>query len=95
MRPGEQLHTCTLCGRGCRYARSVCSTCRDGAGLVMPTRRAGWASTLYPAAMRRRWPAWQLRRGHGDYFLGKRDPLTVARESEYNRRCKARRAVAS
>lgn len=85
MRP-DQGHACTLCGRLCRYARSVCSTCRAGAGLTLMLRRGGWAAELYPVAERRDWSTPVVCAGHAAYVRGQRDPLTVARESEYQRR---------
>jgi hypothetical protein len=93
-RPDEG-HACTLCGRRCRYARSVCSTCRAGVGLTLMDRRAGWAERVYPLVDRRGWPAEVLTKGHAAYARGLRDALTVARESEYQRRRIEQRRAAS
>lgn len=93
-RPDEG-HACTLCGRLCRYARSVCSTCRAGAGLDLMQRRAGWAAEVYSVVARRGWSDDDLRKGHAAYGRGLRDPLTVARESEYHHRRRVQRRVAS
>ena len=56
----------------------------------------GWALVDdYPQTVRRTWPEWALRQAHSAYsFRRLRDPLTVAMESEYQRRSRLARAAA-
>lgn len=49
---------------------------------------------IYPREVRRKWSSVEIAKAHSDYCWFKlRDPLTIAMESEYQRRARKRRRM--